>query len=115
MFKCYLQRCEFNFLFEVFCHKVPPHDCAAGVRTKNRHKKKKVIHPFGFCRERTDPREVALCVNLFTTTQHVQFGRSVEAQSAAAHLCGRGTSPKQVQKKERFHVLFGAPLDKMDE
>lgn len=44
MFKCYLQRCEFNFLFEVFCHKVPPHDCAAGVRTKNRHKKKNAFH-----------------------------------------------------------------------
>ncbi len=43
MFKCYLQRCEFNFLFEVFCHKVPPHICAAGVQVQNRHKKKNVF------------------------------------------------------------------------
>ena len=63
----------------------------------------------------SDPREVALCVNLFTTTQRVQFGRSVVAQSAAAQMCGSGTSQKQAQKKERFHVLVGAPLDKMDE
>lgn len=57
----------------------------------------------------SDPREVALCVNLFTTTQRVQFGRSVVAQSAAAQLCGRGTSfQTRHKKKERFHVLFGA-------
>lgn len=109
MFKCYLQRCEFNFLFEVSRHKVPPHSCAAGVQVlKQAQKKERFSHPFGFCGGRTDHREVALCVNLFTTTQRVQFGRSVVAQSAAARLCGRGTGPKQAQKKERFHVLFGA-------
>ena len=52
---------------------MPPHRCAAGVQAQNRHKKKeRFLHSFGFCRERTDPREVAVCVNLFTTTQRVQ-------------------------------------------
>lgn len=88
---------------------MPPHRRAAGVRAqKQAQKKERFSHPFGSFGGRTDPREVALCVNLFTTTQRVQFGRSVVAQSAAARLCGRGTGPKQAQKKERFHVLFGA-------
>ncbi len=155
---------------------MPPHDCAAGVRAINRHKKRTLLHPFGFCRERTDPREVAqtanlfatssvqtitpqkqffcgdpekkcrgtkcrrtdvrqgyepktgtkkrtfshpfgsfggrtdprevaLCVNLFTTTQRVQFGRSVEAQSAAAQTCGRGMSQNR-HKKRTFSRSF---------
>lgn len=35
---------------EVSWHKVPPHDCAVGVRAKNRHKKKERFHVlFGAC------------------------------------------------------------------
>lgn len=65
------------------------------------------LHPFSSCSGRTDPREVAQTANLFAMSS-VQFGKSVGAQSAAAQLCGRGYEPKQAQKKERFHVLFGA-------
>ena len=36
----------FLFLFEVSRHKVPPHDCAAGVQIQNRHKKKNVFTSF---------------------------------------------------------------------
>ena len=41
----------------------------------------------------SDSRKIALCVNLFTLSQRVQFGRSVVAHSAAAQSCGWGQSP----------------------
>ncbi len=60
-------------------------------------------------------RKIALLANLFTITQPFRnhphksnpFAgtprRSVVAQSAAAQLCGRGTSQKQAQKKNVLH------------
>ena len=53
--------------FDVFCHKVPPHSRAAGYEPKQAQKRT-FLHPFGFCRERTDPREVAQTANLFATS-----------------------------------------------
>ena len=84
---------------------MPPHKFAAGVRAKNRQKKERFLHPFGFCRERTDPREVAQTANLFAMSS-VQFGRSVVACNAAAQLCGRGTSPNGHKKKNVFTSIW---------
>lgn len=88
---------------------MPPHDCAAWVRAKNRYKKRTFSHLFGSCRERTDPRVVAQTANLFATSS-VQFGRSVEARSAAAQMCGRGiyvfVCRKQYSRKSFKQVVL---------
>lgn len=60
-----------------------------------------VVHRIAFSNEKrdSDPRKIALRVNLFTSTQRVQFGRSVVAHSAAAQSCGGGPRQKQTKKR----------------
>ena len=67
-----------------------------------------VVHRIAFSNAKrdSDSRKIALRVNLFTSTQRVQFGRSVVAHSAAAQSCGRGPRLKQTQKKEHMCVPF---------
>ena len=107
---------------------MPPHRRAAGVRAqKQAQKKERFSHPFGSFGGRTDPREVAQTANLFamssvqTITPHKQFFCGDPEKKCRGTKCRRtnvrqGYEPKnRHKKKERFHVLFGAPLDKMDE
>ena len=54
---------------------------------------------FANAKRDSDSRKIALRVNLFTSTQRVQFGRSVVAHSAAAQSCGRGPRLKQTKKR----------------
>ena len=97
---------------------MPPHNRAAGVRALYRQKKKRHLRSFfgasawyaaphfSNALRDSDSRKIALCVNLFTLSQRVQFGRSVVAHSAAAQSCGRGPRLKQTQKKEHMCVPF---------